>query len=383
MSRAKAARVRRIAVVTGTRAEYGLLRSCMEAIQKHRKLELQLVVTGMHLLRKFGMTVQTILSDGWRIDARVRMQAGDDTSLDQAVGLSKGVAGIARFLEEAGTDIVVVLGDRIEAMAGALAGTTTGRFVAHIHGGDVATGDIDDTLRHAITKLAHLHLPATRVAAGRIAQMGEEKRRIRLVGAPGLDHLRALLPRAARRKKRSSQALLVQHPCGRSAATEARVMRGIFQAVSQRGLKATVVYPNTDRGHSGIISAIDEHRRTVGPADLRVERSLDRDDYLRLLIEADVLLGNSSSGIIESATAGTPVVNIGPRQNGRQRSGRAIVDVSESLRAIQRGLDRALRLRPIMGAATVYGDGRAGRRIANAMSQIPLNDNFRRKISLL
>ncbi|MEE9211172.1 MAG: UDP-N-acetylglucosamine 2-epimerase, partial [Phycisphaeraceae bacterium] len=166
-------RIRRVAVITGTRADYGLLRSTMAAIQTHRRLRLQVVVTGMHLLHKFGHTVDQIARDGWRVDARVKMQTGDDSPLDQAAGLSRGVLGIAKFLEQAKSEIVLVLGDRIEAMAGALAAVTTGRIVAHIHAGDVAPGDFDDSLRHAITKLAHVHLTATRCAARRVVRMGE------------------------------------------------------------------------------------------------------------------------------------------------------------------------------------------------------------------
>jgi UDP-hydrolysing UDP-N-acetyl-D-glucosamine 2-epimerase len=176
---------KRVAVITGTRAEYGLLKSPIAAIATHPRLELQLVVTGMHLLRKFGHTIDDIRADGWRIAARVPMQSGRDDST--------GVAGIARFIEQAGTDIVVVLGDRIEAMAGALAAVTTGRVLAHIHGGDVALGDFDESLRHAITKLAHVHLTATRQSMRRVVRMGESPEHVHCVGAPGLDRLREII----------------------------------------------------------------------------------------------------------------------------------------------------------------------------------------------
>ena len=185
--------VRRIAVVTGTRAEYGLLRSTMEAVAEHRDLTLQVVVTGMHLLRKFGRTIDDIVRDGWRVGARVKMQTGDDSPLDQAAGLSRGVRGIATYCEQAATDIVVVLGDRIEAMAGTLAAVTTGRLLAHVHGGDIAPGDFDDSLRHAISKLAHLHLTATESARRRLIRMGESPDRVHCVGAPGLDRLFQLI----------------------------------------------------------------------------------------------------------------------------------------------------------------------------------------------
>jgi UDP-hydrolysing UDP-N-acetyl-D-glucosamine 2-epimerase len=373
----------------------------MEAISQNRSLRLQLVVTGTHLLRGFGYTIKDILRDGWRVDARVRMQAGDDSPLDQAEGLAHGVAGIARYLERAKTDIVVVLGDRIEAMAGALAGVTTGRLVAHIHGGDVAPGDFDDSLRHAITKLAHLHLTATQAARTRILRMGESPERVHRVGAPGLDRLvelvreRILTPAevGARRDSRTSEhrsltvaalngrrALIVQHPCGRAAVVERRVMKAILGAVREVGLSATCIYPNSDRGHSGIIEAIETHRRRVGEHCFRVVRSLDHDTYLRLLINADVLVGNSSSGIIEAATAGTPAVNVGRRQLGREVSGESVIHAEETVAFIRKALQKALRMRPITGRRSVYGHGGAGRRIAELLAAVPLDDAFRRKV---
>lgn len=374
---------RRIAVVTGTRADYGLLRSTMAAIQTHRDLQLQVIVTGMHLLRKFGHTVDRIVQDGWRPAAVVKMQAGDDSPLDQAEGLSRGVSGIARFLEQGKTDIVVVLGDRIEALAGALAAVTTGRIVAHIHGGDIAPGDFDDSVRHAITKLSHVHLAATRAAARRIIRMGEPIRRVHWVGAPGLDRLTELLDEQAATKKRTGRALVVQHACGRSAARELRVMNAALKAVERAGLARTIVYPNSDRGHTGIIQAIESHRLRNRNGSVRVVRSLDYDDYLRLLIDVDVLVGNSSSGIIEAATAGTPSVNIGLRQQGRERSGRSVIDSAETVLSICDAIQKALRKRPITGRPTVYGEGRAGRRIAEILGTVPLDDCFRRKTAVL
>lgn len=370
---------RRVAVVTGTRAEYGLLRSVMSAIRARQELTLQIIATGMHLLRKFGHTVNTIERDGWRIDARIKMQRGTDDSLDQARGMSRGVAGIAEFLEHGRTDVIVVLGDRIEAMAGALAAVTTGRVLVHIHGGDLAPGDIDDSLRHAITKLAHIHLTATRSAAERLRRMGETAWRIHCVGAPGLDRLVGLIRSHKPARARSGHALVLQHPCGRALAIERRVMEAALSAVSDAGLDRTIIYPNSDRGHTGIIAAIQAHRRRAANGAVQVVQSMDHDSYLRMLIEADVLVGNSSSGIIEAATAGTPVVNIGSRQAGRERSGPSVVDAAESLPSIRAALNRALRKRPIKGKSTVYGTGNAGAKIAELLAQTPLDDRLRRK----
>ena len=371
--------VRRVAVVTGTRAEYGLLRPVMEAIEKQRGLRLQLVVTGMHLLPDFGRTIDDIRRDGWRIDARVKMQDGRDHALDQAAGLSRGVAGIAKYFEQAQTDIAVVLGDRIEAMAGALAAVTTGRILTHIHAGDLAPGDLDERLRHAITKLAHLHFTATRKARQRIIRMGERETHVHWVGAPGLDRLMGMVKRYGRPTERLGRALIVQHPCGRSAACEKRVMNAVLRAVTHFKLPHTIVYPNSDRGHSGIVEAIQAQGQRCTNGSVRIVRSLPRDEYLQCLIDADVLVGNSSSGIIEAATAGTPCVNVGQRQDGRQRSGRSVIDAAESLPAIRDAIAAALRTRPIMGRSTAYGNGDAGRSIARLLASTPLSARLRHK----
>jgi UDP-hydrolysing UDP-N-acetyl-D-glucosamine 2-epimerase len=359
---------RRVAFVTGTRAEYGLLASTMQAIRAEPRLQMQLVVTGIHLLRKFGHTVKLIEQDGWSIDARVRMQDGSDSPLDQANGLSRGVAGIARFLESAKTDIVVVLGDRIEAMAGALAAVTTGRILAHVHGGDRAPGDFDDSLRHAITKLAHVHFPATREAARRITRLGESPQRVHTVGAVGLDQLREVLAASHRTRGRSGEALIIQHACGRPTATEKRTMQALLRAVASAGLHRLISYPNTDRGNRGVLQAIEQHQRTSPREEVRVFRSLPRDEYLRALIHADVLVGNSSSGIIEAPLAGTPTVNVGPRQTGRQVGGPSVIHAGESGQAIHKAIEAALRKRPRPGRQTPYGDGRAGGRIARILA---------------
>jgi GDP/UDP-N,N'-diacetylbacillosamine 2-epimerase (hydrolysing) len=382
---------RQIAVVTGTRAEYGLLKSTMTALQKHANVKLQLVVTGSHLLPKFGSTIDEIVADGWQIDARVPMQCGNDDPYDQAQGLARGVAGIARFLHDFKTDIVVVLGDRIEAMAAALAAITTSRMLAHIHGGDLAAGDLDDALRHSITKLAHIHFPATREAARRIVRMGEPSWRVHKVGAPGLDRICELL--AAKSQTISDaactlqapfserHAIILQHPSGRRASRERSTMTSILRAVHAEGYHATCIYPNTDHGHEGILGAITAHEARASNGEFRVVPSLPRDDFLLAMHKANVLVGNSSSGIIEAASVGTPAINIGKRQNGRQVSGANVIHCDETFDAIRNALREAARRRKTRACSAVYGDGHAGERIAKVLARIPLNDTVRRKLN--
>ena len=159
-------------------------------------------------------------------------------------------------------------------------------------------------------------------------------------------------------------------------------MRTILRSVGAAGLHQTIIYPNSDRGHTGILTAIDEHRQRASNGSVRVERSIDRDRFLRMLIDSDVIIGNSSSGIIEAASAGTPAVNIGSRQRGRERGGRSVIDAEESASSIRRALSRAVAGRPITARMSVYGNGRAGERIADILARVPLDNAFRHKISL-
>ncbi len=379
-------RKRRIAFVTGTRADYGLLSPVMRAARADSKLTPQVIVTGMHLVKRFGHTIDEIRADGWPIAARVPMQTGRDTKLAQARALAKGVSGIAESLEKLRSDIVVVLGDRVEALAGALAATATDRFCAHIHGGDVAPGHLDDAFRHAVTKLAHFHFAASRDAAQRIIKLGEHSKQVYVVGAPGLDDLLKIKqpPKGwfAERfgfDRERDVALVIQHPIGRPAQAEKKVMNAILRAVAARRLNGLLIYPNSDPGHSGIISAIRDQVRKGPRGSWVASESLPRDDFLRCLLAARVLLGNSSCGIIEAPAAGTAVVNVGARQYARLRSAGRVIDSVETSKAIHAAIQKALKLPTDRVRGGVYGTGRAGRQIARHLASTPLSDNLKRK----
>lgn len=379
-------------MITGTRAEWGLLEPVLSAMRKRRRLDARVIVTGMHLLKKFGSTVNVIREAGWPIAAEVKMQTGRDSVAAEAAVLARGIAGIGAALEAMDAEIVLVLGDRIEAFAGACAAAVGRRVLAHIHGGDQAPGDVDDVLRNAITRLAHVHLAASREAAVRLRKMGEDPKRIHVVGAPGLDDIRVFMA-AERKDARATDAWLakhlgplaerpyavvLQHPCGRTAEAEGRTMQHILQAVHRSGLAGVVIYPNSDPGHSGIVREIAALKNDP---HWRIFRSLPRQDYLRLLSRAAVLVGNSSGGIIESASLGLYVVNVGPRQHGRLRCGKNVIDVGESTDAIVHGLCRALSepaLR-MSRSVSVYGDGRSGERIARVLEGLIITASVRHK----
>jgi UDP-hydrolysing UDP-N-acetyl-D-glucosamine 2-epimerase len=371
----------RIAVVTGTRAEFGLLEPILRAIKKDGRLEAWLIVTGMHLLPRFGRTIDQIRRAGWHVGGAVRMQTGRSDVRDEPQALARGIGGIDRLIQRLGCRAVLVLGDRIEAFAGACAAAVGRRILVHVHGGDRAVGDMDDLYRDAISRLAHTHLTASRDAARRLQRMGEPSSRIHLVGAPGLDDIRAFRASARRNPRREmaslcrligplaemSYAVVIQHPVGRSEDAEAASMQRILTAVDRSGLSGVIIYPNSDPGHGGIVRVI---RQWSGRPGWQVFRSLPRPEYLRLASRARVLVGNSSSGIIESASLGVIAVNIGPRQEGRLRCGPGVIDTADNAGAIETAIRQALRRRHPDPSRSVYGDGRAGSRIATLLRRL-------------
>jgi len=379
----------RVAVVTGTRAEFGLLEPVLRAMQRRPRLDPRLIVTGMHLLPQFGRTVDQIRAAGWRVHATVRMQSGRGVS-EEPEALAHGISGIARALDRLDCPVALVLGDRIEAFAAACAATVARRVLCHIHGGDRALGDLDDIYRDAISRMAHVHLAASQEAVLRLRRMGEEPWRIHLVGAPGLDDIRAFHTRWGQRARRTnvrlqeligplagrSYAVVIQHPIGRSDSAEAATMRRVLKSVEAADLDGVIIFPNSDAGHKGIVREIARWQKR---RQWLVFRSLPREDYLLLASHAAVLVGNSSSGIIESATLGVPAINIGPRQEGRLRCGPSVVDVPDQSQAIRRAVARAARAARPAQARSVYGDGRAGERIADILGRLRLGDRLIRK----
>lgn len=381
-------RLRRVAIITGTRAEFGLLESLLRALRDDSAIKPQLIVTGMHLLPKFGRTIDAIAGAGWPIAATVPMQSGSDDDAAEALAVGRGVSGIACQLDRLDSQAAVVLGDRIEAFAGACAAATGRRLLVHIHGGDRAVGDVDDALRAAITRLAHLHYVASQDAQRRLLRMGEEAWRIHRVGAPGIDDIRRFrtaddscripesLKTLLKNRDRRPYAVVVQHAFGRPPSLEAAVLRRIGEAVEQCGLAGVALYPNSDPGHEGILKVLRGLQRRPG---WHVIASLPRREYLQLVGKAAVMIGNSSSGIIESASIGVNAVNIGPRQAGRLRCGSGVIDAREDRASILHALRRAIRRPRPSAARSVYGDGQAGRRMARLLSRIRLSPRLLQK----
>ena len=352
---------RRICFVSGTRAEFGLMRSTLQAINSNPALSLQLIVTGIHLDRSRGGSIAAIRDDGWKIDAKLPWKT-DGSQTGNAISTGTAIAKLAKEFRRLKTEIILVTGDRVEAFAAASAAHISGLLVAHVHGGDRAMGLVDDSLRHAITKLSHVHFPATTRSAERIARLGEQSWRIFPVGTPGLDGIKDL---AASRDKSPREfpdihphrfAFLLLHPQTHFTDKEKRNARWMLDCVRKTGFeRIVIVYPNNDPGSDGIAACWDEIRdedRVI------LRRNLPRSLFLGLLRDSAVLVGNSSSGIIEAASFGTPVLDLGTRQQGREH-GRNVIHIPMQTPALMRHLRRLWnRGKPVqLPAKNPYGAG--------------------------
>ncbi len=364
-------RKRRICYVTGTRAEFGLMRSALKAIRSRSGLELQLIVTGMHLSHEHGRSIRQVRRAGFEIDAKIRWyDTSDKSELAEEAAIAQ--VKMARAFADLNPDIVLVCGDRVEAFAAAAAAHLGGRLVAHVHGGDRALGQIDDALRHAISKLSHIHLCATQESKERLFAMGEDDWRIHCVGTPGLDRIVEL---SQKKPCDPIDALVLLHPD--SSDPVEQLIRGkmLLEVIGGKSIGSVViVYPNNDPGWQSIAGLLD----TIQPtANVKLAKDLPRAEFLGLLANAKVLIGNSSSGIIEAASLGTPVVNIGDRQLGRQRS-ENVIDVPWVRDEIESAVKKAMRSR--FTGKNVYGGGNAGERIAKILADVSLKGRIRQKL---
>jgi UDP-hydrolysing UDP-N-acetyl-D-glucosamine 2-epimerase len=358
----------------------------LRAISANPKLHLQIVATGMHMDRAHGDGVESIRKQGRKIDAMVPWPSTSGRPLaDYAAQTGLAMAQLAKCFEKLASDVVLVVGDRVEAFAAAGAAHLSGRILAHIHGGDRAAGQADDCLRHAISKLAHLHFPATTQSADRLIKLGEDPWRIHQCGSPGVDgitraaapwtRLTEAFPKLARRRF----ALVVQHPVDADEALEARRMRELLTAVkASRVDRIVIIHPNNDPGSRGISRVLE--RISKDPRFV-TRRDIQRPLFLALMRDAAVMVGNSSSGIIEAGSFGTPVLDVGPRQMGRER-GANVLHVDYGRRNIAAALNQLwdgsafTRTR----SANVYGGGNAGAKIAAALATARINAKLRRKL---
>ncbi|WP_291632280.1 UDP-N-acetylglucosamine 2-epimerase [Clostridium sp.] len=367
---------RKIAVITGTRADYGIFYHVLKEIEKHESLDLKLIVCGMHLCPEYGMTINEIERDGFDIADKFETILASDTGTAMAKSIGLSIISMAQCFDRIKPDILLILGDRGEMLAAATAAIHMNIPVAHIHGGEV-TGTVDESVRHAITKLSHIHFPANEDSMKRIIKLGEKGENIFVVGAPGLDYIKRTnyLTRIEMLKrfnlKDDKIFLLTQHPVTTERDMVGWQIRETLDAVVELGYQTIVSYPNSDNGGREIIRIIEEYRAKY--PFLKVFKNLSQVEYLSFLEIAAVMIGNSSSGIIEAPSFKLPVVNIGSRQEGRLRACN-IIDVPYGKEAVKIGINKAIDdesfKKQLENCTNPYGDGNASGKIAEILSNV-------------
>lgn len=372
-----------IGVVTVARSDYGYYLPILRRIQAEPDLQLCLIVSGMHLSPEFGLTVKAIVEDGFEIAERVEMLVSADTPSGIAKSIGLGVISFAQVFARRHLDLLLLLGDRFEMLAAAVAMLPFALPMAHIAGGEASEGVIDEAIRHSLTKMSHLHFVSTSYYRKRVIQMGEEPWRVIVSGAPSLDNLREVPLLTFEETERrmgfpmnSAPLLVTFHPVTLEYQNTAEHVTELLAALEAANFSVIFTYPNADTQGRLISQEIDRYVSTHEAA--HVMTNLGTQTYFSLMKYARAMVGNSSSGIIETASFELPVVNVGKRQRGRVH-GRNVIDVpcerSAVLSAIRRATDPEFR-RSLVGMQNPYGDGRAAERIVQMLHQTPLDRNI-------
>lgn len=371
---------RKICVVTGSRAEYGLLAPVMRAVADAPDFELAVVVAAMHLSPEFGLTYRAVEDDGFPIDARVEMLLSSDTAVGAAKSLGLGVMGFAEAFERLAPDLVLVLGDRFEILAAAQAALLARIPLGHLAGGDVTEGAVDESIRHAVTKMAHLHFATNEAAARRIRQLGEDPARVFVTGSPGIDALLALTPFS--REELAARfdltfyprnLLITFHPETLAERPATDQLAELFAALDALGPATGLFFtlPCADVEGRALAAMVETFCRERARAKAFV--SLGQPNYLSLMRQVDAVVGNSSSGLYEAPSLKVPTVNIGDRQKGRLAAA-SVIHCPAERTAVGQAIARALAL-DCSDVVNPYGDGCAAGKIMTALRGI---DDFRR-----
>lgn len=371
---------RRIGIVTTARSEYGIYRPLLRRLSQAQSLSFGLYVGGMHLSAGHGHTVDEIEADGWPILARVAIPVDSETPEAMARSMGLGTAAMGAALAQDRPDILVVLGDRFEMHAAALAALPFSIPLAHIHGGELTLGAVDDAFRHSLTKLSHLHFPSTAEYGRRIMQMGEEPWRVTVAGAPALDAFMTedALPEADVDRRlgfalSAAPVLVTLHSETRGELSASALAERLIAAMSDIAGPIIITAPNADPG--GVEIAAKLKQFAAGRAQTAYVESLGARAYRTVLARARLMIGNSSSGLIEAASFCLPVVNIGERQAGRVRPAN-VIDVAADTDAIRSAIAKSASeqfLSAIAGLANPYGDGHASERIVSVLQDVPLD----------
>ncbi len=377
--------MRRICVVITARPSYSRIRTALESIEAHPGLELQLVVGASALLDRFGSVVDRIEADGFAVQERVVMVLDGESPLAMAKTTGVGIIELSGVFDRLAPHAVVTIADRYETLATATAAAYLGIPLVHVQGGEV-TGSIDERVRHAITKLSDLHLASTDLARERIIRMGEDPARVVVTGCPSIDlALRVrngLVPAfdpyqryvgvGSQPDLSNGYVVVMQHPVTDEREAALEQTRATLHAVEASGLPALWFWPNVDAGSDGVSTGIRQFRESGRAARMQFFKNMAPLDFLRLANDSLAIVGNSSVALRECSSLGVPAVNIGTRQRGRER-GENVIDVGYSVNAISSGIEHALKLPRV--SSSLYGQGDAGTRIANALATLPLTSS--------
>lgn len=374
---------RKVCVVVTARPSYSRIKTALQAIKNHPGLKLQLVVAASALLDRYGTAIQYMEEDGFDIAARVYMvlEGENPTSMAKTTGL--GLLELATVFDNLKPDVVVTIADRYETLATAVAASYMNLPVAHVQGGEV-TGSIDEKVRHAVTKLADMHLTSTARAAERIVKMGENPAAVFVTGCPSIDLAAEVLNEpslnfdpiqqyggvGADLDLKNGYLVVMQHPVTTEYALAKAHVQETLHAVRDSGIPTLWFWPNVDAGSDGTSNGIRGFRESDHPAEIRFFKNMTPTDFLRLLYNSKCLIGNSSVGIRECSYLGVPVINIGSRQSGRDRACN-VLDVGYERDAITAALKKQTG-NGRYKSDTLYGDGKAGERIAHFLSTAPL-----------
>jgi len=366
---------RKICIVTGSRAEYGLLYWLMKEISIDPELRLQVIAAGMHLSPEFGLTYKTIEADGFTIDAKVELLLSSDSPVGVAKSMGLGVIGFADALDRMRPDILVLCGDRYEVLAAAQCALVERIPIAHIAGGDVTEGAFDEAIRHSITKMSHLHFVTNQVSARRVRQLGESPEHIFNVGNPGLDFIKRtkLLNRSELEKLlgfqfQKTNLLITFHPATLDLQSAALQCRELLMALDRFSANVGIIFtrPNSDTDSRIISQLIDGY--VASHFNTRVYTSLGQLQYLSVMSTIDAVVGNSSSGILEAPSFGKPTVNIGDRQKGRLQAA-SVINCAPESSAIEKAILHAISMN-CSGTVSPYGDGDSSIRIKECLKRI-------------
>lgn len=372
---------KKIAYVTGTRADFGLMTPILEAIEKSKLLDLQLFATGIHLMPELGQTIKEVIR---RFPQTIPVAATfkSDDRLGMASFCSEFLSQVIKVFNKFKPNLVLVLGDRAEMLCAAVACLYLGIPVGHIHGGEKTT-TVDEAARHAITKLSHIHFAATKEAAQRIARLGEEKWRIQVVGAPALDVIRKeklpsrnALFRHLGLDPQKKVILVIQHPVNEEIDKAAQQMKEALAVIKTFNLPVVIIYPHADAGGRRMIKEINKEKNN---RLFHIFPSLEYRKFLALEREAAVWVGNSSGAIIESASFKTPVVNIGKRQWGRP-GGKNVINVGYDQKEIATAIRKCLFDQSFLNSLTTlqnrWGDGKTGPRVVKILEELQINSKL-------